>query len=109
MKNYDTTESPHRRKRVKKSTSFHPERRKGSPQLIFGSTIYVQLWRSFTDFRMTDYESFHTFGCFALLMVLTFLGSSWVMAQPPGASPKVPRTGFPAYPLKVSANRRYLV
>jgi len=42
-------------------------------------------------------------------MALTLIGSSWVMAQVPGTPPKVPGTGFPAYPLKVSANRRYLV
>ena len=58
---------------------------------------------------MTDSESFHTFRCLALLMALTLLGSSGIMAQKPGTPSKAPGTGFPAYPLKVSANRRYLV
>ena len=43
----------------------------------------------------------------ALVVVLTLLGSLWVMGQP--AATPVRGAGFPAYPLKVSANGRYLV
>jgi hypothetical protein len=42
-----------------------------------------------------------------LLVALTLLGCVWARAQ--AAAPKVSSTSSPAYPLKVSANRRYLV
>ena len=44
-----------------------------------------------------------------LLVVLTLLGSLWAIMDIAAAPCKVPRASFPAYPLKVSANRRYLV
>src|SRR5208337_5364539 len=45
----------------------------------------------------------------AVLMVLTLLGSVWARAQVSAGSTKVPGSNPPAYPLKVSANGRYLV
>jgi hypothetical protein len=42
-----------------------------------------------------------------VLVALTLLG--FVLARSQAATPKVPGTSSPAYPLKVSANRRYLV
>ncbi len=44
-----------------------------------------------------------------LLMALALLGSVWAIGQAAAAPPKVPGTSSPRYPLKVSANRRYLV
>src|SRR5271157_1475692 len=44
-----------------------------------------------------------------LLVALTFLGSGLPVARVCAAPPKVSSAGFPAYPLKVSDNRRYLV
>ena len=41
------------------------------------------------------------------LVALTLLGFVWARAQT--GAPKVPGISSPAYPLKVSANRRYLV
>jgi hypothetical protein len=45
----------------------------------------------------------------ALLTALTLLGSVWAMAQVAAVPVKAPDASSPAYPLKLSANRRYLV
>ena len=44
-----------------------------------------------------------------MLVVLTLSGCVWARAQVSTAPVKAPGANFPAYPLKVSANRRYLV
>jgi len=44
-----------------------------------------------------------------LLVALTLQGSAWAIAQVAAPPPNAPSAGSPAYPLKVSANRRYLV
>ena len=45
----------------------------------------------------------------ALLTALTLLGSVWAMAQVAAVPVKAPEASSPAYPLELSANRRYLV
>jgi hypothetical protein len=45
----------------------------------------------------------------ALLIVFTSLSSVWAKARGTGSPHKASTASFPAYPVKVSANRRYLV
>jgi hypothetical protein len=45
----------------------------------------------------------------ALTMALMLLGSVWTMSQVAGAQPRARGASSPAYPLKISANGRYLV
>jgi Protein of unknown function (DUF4038)/Putative collagen-binding domain of a collagenase len=44
-----------------------------------------------------------------LLVALMLLGSDWATAQVAAPPPRSPTASSPAYPLKVSANRRYLI